>query len=569
MAVAETLNEEVVRLRLELRKKEEECEMLRGMMEGMENKIKGMNEKTDRMKKEMGDRQDQTDRRMQDLYNMMTGAGSVPGPTTLTPAPTEGTPLNGMDGSRVESKEDTVSGRKGGEWKRVESKRGSKHGSKVKDRKARGKSVDSLYSDEGESDDMIGMSETESSSSESEVNVGKGILIREVPRIDKFRLHGGKSMDEFFGDFERYCKLKYPQNKGHWVSVLGDCLDGKVLEFLRVITSVGEPKYDVVKKRLIGQVKRMKESVKYKRVNEFEKARMGKSESVNMYAHRLESMARTRYGDDDVNECKPLMRKFLDTIPRKVSEWLSGKRKERVRLTGERLMWEDVLELLEDGRFDDESDLEEDGWYSVNVGGKKPRSFHPPQQFVSYRDALKAAPAGVMSNFLGRQNGWANGGWSNGRGQMNFKRGNGYMREKPRYVPANERPNGGRKIVECRRCGRKGHMLAECRWTSGACFGCGKKGHMIKDCQESVKECFECKEIGHLKKDCPRLNGGATGGESMKYACGNCGKAGHYARMCRDQRNVCSYCAMEGHSSEKCWIRLRAQGVNGKSEAGN
>ena len=251
------LHDEIVRLRLELRQKEEECMMLRNVIDGLKSDVMSMDEKTDKMRKEMDERQKQVDQRMKDLYDMMKGSGPALGPSTLTPAPTEGDKTNGINGSVCESREDRVimSDRKDGEWKRVECKRRRKSGAKGKDRKVRGKSVDSLYSDEGESDGMIDMSESEGSSSESEVNVGKGILIREVPKIDRFRLHGGKSVEEFFGEFERYCKLKYPENKGYWMNVLGECLDGGVLEFFCVIMSVGEPRYEVVKERLIGKVK--------------------------------------------------------------------------------------------------------------------------------------------------------------------------------------------------------------------------------------------------------------------------------------------------------------------------
>ena len=53
-------------------------------------------------------------------------------------------------------------------------------------------------------------------------------------------------------------------------------MEGLVLEFYHTITSVGEPKYD----RIMNKGKKIKTGVKYKRTNDFQKARMGKNEEV-------------------------------------------------------------------------------------------------------------------------------------------------------------------------------------------------------------------------------------------------------------------------------------------------
>ena len=43
------------------------------------------------------------------------------------------------------------------------------------------------------------------------------------------------------------------------------------------------------------------------------------------------------------------MREFLETVPVSESEAISVRRKERMRWVGERLLWEDMLEMVEDG----------------------------------------------------------------------------------------------------------------------------------------------------------------------------------------------------------------------------
>ena len=82
----------------------------------------------------------------------------------------------------------------------------------------------------------------------------RSILIRDIPRPGKYDLYGAKDVVEFFREYERYCKERFHNNKQFWVKELGDFLEGRIADFYRTVVSVGEPKYDVVKQRLIEQV---------------------------------------------------------------------------------------------------------------------------------------------------------------------------------------------------------------------------------------------------------------------------------------------------------------------------
>ena len=199
---------------------------------------------------------------------------------------------------------------------------------------------------------------------------------------------------------------------------LEECLEGQIFYFYKTITSIGEPKFETVKERIIDQVRRVKAGIKYKRSRDFEKARMGKNESVDMYAHRLETLARKKFGNEGINENKELMKKFIDTIPRYIAEFINLKRKEKMRWTSERLVWEDVLELVEDRVFErNNQEVDEDGWIEVGMAKK---------QYKSYKDALKSSPVGVTTNFLnsyfGQQgmNG-RKGTYVNGGGQSQYR----------------------------------------------------------------------------------------------------------------------------------------------------
>src|SRR5678816_2104303 len=251
--------------------------------------------------------------------------------------------------------------------------------------------------------------------------------------------------------------------------------------------SVGEPKYEVVKERMLEQVERVKGGVKYRRVNDFDKARRGKNERLDNYAHRLETLARVKFGDEGINENKMLMKKFLETIPPPVAEFINARRKEKMRWSRERLQWRDVLEIVEDREFEkNERDREEYERHDVYSGRGMNERASPVPQYKSYRDALKANPYEVMVKFLedfygGENERQVNAGGTNAMSASRTPVGNTSMRENVGYNQGNvrenlnrtwNRENAGGMDVKCFRCGKMGHLISECRWANGACFSC-------------------------------------------------------------------------------------------------
>ena len=104
----------------------------------------------------------------------------------------------------------------------------------------RSKSVDFLYSTEEEKD-YVNEEERELSESECVADIRKSILIREIPKVNKFSVTGMEDIREFFRQFENDCKTKCPESKNYCVKELEDSFEGRVLEFYRTITSIGEP----------------------------------------------------------------------------------------------------------------------------------------------------------------------------------------------------------------------------------------------------------------------------------------------------------------------------------------
>jgi len=365
----ENLKKELTRERKERERLMKEKEVLLREREELGQELKRMREQQHDQDRKVADKMSQMEeqnmrgmeqreemmRRLRTLENSMGAVGGKAEERELREDRKESIGENGMELPVQKSK-----GEKG------------KKKEQTKAPKAVVKSVsidDSLYSSSA--------SESEKGSSESDVGEVKtgGLVIREIPTPSKFNVYGSRDIEDFFREFEGYCKAKYSERMGHWVKVLGECLEGRMYEFWKVITGEGNVKYEVVKSRMIEQVGRIKGSVRYQKKDDFERASMKEGESIDGYAHRLETVARRKYGNENIEGCKPLIKKFLETVPGSVREYLNMKRKEYKRSGGQRLLWGEILELLEDRMYEErkygESEWKREQTGRVNVGMEK------------------------------------------------------------------------------------------------------------------------------------------------------------------------------------------------------
>ena len=518
----------------------------------LESKVKELTPKCLELEQKLKYKEEDYERKMNEMIRDLYGIEGAVGGLTSTPMTNvgqqewkqwftrswsqdpipkkDGEMKGGVKGSKPERKGETIKKRLlSGKSEKSNSRYEEKYGSK-----------DSLYSS-SRSVCETGSDRTESDSGEEgSVNVRRSVLIREVPRISRFRLAGAQDIVEFFKEYERYCLEKLGENKKIWVKELGEFLDDRLEGVYRAIVGVGEPRYEVVKERVIAHVRRIKGGVKYRKRNYFEEARMEKGEKLETYAHRLESLARKKYGDENINENKELMRKFLATVPSSVRETVNAKRKDTKKWHNKRLMWWDILEMIEDREIDDTRSDREDR--EVMVGRDRPKSWHRK----SYSDAVGGNTVEVMAKFLEEyekdrqrrdEEGWTYVGRDRNRNRnVNDRRGW-------------ENNRGRMNEIVCIRCGKAGHRKKDCMLTNGACFGCGQVGHLVGNCPNPCNfKCFRCGEQGHRASECGR-NGGRM---NFVRLCGNCGQQGHFARMCKSPRSTCSSCGQMGHTAVVC-----------------
>src|SRR5215469_1413656 len=249
---------------------------------------------------------------------------------------------------------------------------------KMKENRRRNISIDSLGTESSTSSGTDTDSDTDSSDS---ARKQKTILIREPTKVEPFDVYSGKKIEDFFTEYEKYCKQQYPENKKMWCTKLKESLTGRMKKYYDTATCVEDPKYEIVKQRIIGHVHRVKAGIKYKKRDQFEKARMEKDEAIDEYAHRLETLAWKKFGNQDMDENKELMKKFLDTIPEHYAEFFNLKRKEKLDWTKKRLNWTNILDILEDASW--EHGEVDEGYVRIRQG---------QAEFNSYKDALLATP---------------------------------------------------------------------------------------------------------------------------------------------------------------------------------
>ena len=252
--------------------------------------------------------------------------------------------------------------------------------------------VDSIYglSEHSENDSLY-----DDSSSDSDFK--KGIrLVTELPKVEPFSNKRGQDIHQFFKDYEDYCQQKYYGRKNLWVRGLEESLSGSMLKAYQamIVDSGFSVKYESLKNRLIRQANRMKKFSYHDPRKNFDSISMKQNETAWEYAHRLETAAIEKFGDEFIEDKqKDVLRKFLDTVPENVRRTVNKQRKLRKQLGAKPYTWNDVLQDLEEDNGDLLSKKSQDMW--VDTASAQPKVY-------ALKDALKAGEQSeeVQTNYI-------------------------------------------------------------------------------------------------------------------------------------------------------------------------
>jgi len=87
---------------------------------------------------------------------------------------------------------------------------------------------------------------------------------------------------------------------------------------------------------------------------------------------------------------------------------------------------------------------------------------------------------------------------------------------------------------------------------------CGMRGHSKNACTKKLWECRRCGRIGHLESMCLDNEGIADSwvrgrvGDSLKVRCDCCGREGHTKAACWKKNEQCNKCGQRGHLEIMC-----------------
>lgn len=314
---------------------------------------------------------------------------------------------------------------------------------------------------------------------------------REVVSPGTFNGKDGTSLREFLEDFERYFSAKYDGNDRQQSKVLFQHLEGPAKRAFEAMDGL-RLRYSHLKPELLHWYNGEKISLRNRSEGQFRRARFETSDSLRIYALRLERLAARAYPESLRERDRQLCRKFWKTVPDDFRSVLaSSERSLALYDRGHKLSWTDMVRLAEsedrhrrDRREEvsSQSEPEEDYgiWYSRDVASQ-PRIGTKMKDRNSGRN-VSFGPSTTIVN----------------------------TREIDRTSSSPPRDQTTWSI--CNWCGRRGHQEEYCWMKNGLCLICGSRQHEKRTCPKYdadwkgfAPSCSRCKGE-HLGKDCDQLN---------------------------------------------------------------
>ena len=138
---------------------------------------------------------------------------------------------------------------------------------------------------------------------------------RKLPPLRKFDEERGESMDKFFDRFEEYCKLNIRGNQESWIEELELYLQGEALQMYKCYKDTTRT-YSELQAVMIEWHKEQKENWLKRAISKFEKASRDETESLFLFATKLEKLFVLAYPQGHVERSLILRNKFEKCLTR-------------------------------------------------------------------------------------------------------------------------------------------------------------------------------------------------------------------------------------------------------------
>lgn len=302
----------------------------------------------------------------------------------------------------------------------------------------------------------------------------------------------GASLKLFLSDYEKYFATKFDGNERQQAKHLGEYLTGRAKQVYEAVEG-SRMKYSNLKDELLDWYRSEKTSSRSRGETEFEKANMSSSDTLKIYALRLERLAAKAYPDSLRERERQLCRKMWSSAPRAFVKVMNeSERHISVVSHKKRLDWNMIVKLTE------AEERQRKSWENPKSAGGSDE-----ECAVWYSRPGYSREVNLRKGELPNQN---NGSSLIGRrdkyGPTVFHNSN--RGSPPGRNGGNNRPRSD--IPICQWCGRMGHLENSCWAKVGACLICGSSEHDKDRCPSNryLPQCSNCGGA-HLGRDCDQL----------------------------------------------------------------
>lgn len=307
---------------------------------------------------------------------------------------------------------------------------------------------------------------------------------REVVPPSRFDGESRVSMKRYLSEFDEYFFAKYDGTSRQQAKLLGEFLTGRAREAYEALDG-SQLRYSSLKRKLLQWHSGERVSSRRRAESEFESAFIGSTESLSIFALRLERLAEVAFPESTRERNRHLCRKFWTFTPESfVRVMLDSQRTIELSSGKKQLPWSVMKRLAE-------------------AEGRSQRTM-PVRRQVDDFDCATGVWYSRPETRSGRGRAWQNNAsdeTSSQRARVTFDNrassGRGERRSSPGLI--------------CNWCGRRGHREANCWERARLCVYCGSDEHESQACrrldgnhQTFSPSCPEC-EGEHLGKFCPQL----------------------------------------------------------------
>ena len=295
---------------------------------------------------------------------------------------------------------------------------------------------------------------------------------RTAPKPEPFHPQSGRSLRDFFQDFEAYCEQTYKGSTAGWIGELGNYLRGEALRAFKALRASFDS-YEEVRRKLLRW---HKQGVHHRRSalkRQFAKATRETGEPVRLWAPRLRNLFQLAYPRRNPEKSSALRDRFLATIPRSYRHQVQSALN-LARVSGQgRLRWKQIERLV--------ATMEEDGETDYLTEGPCLQS--AAEVFPQIQPVRRPGREGTRRVFTSRN-------YHPGRTpQMSLVAPNSQTLCQSGTTPASpchlvRDPPG---TARCSWCNLPGHTRERCRRYNNLCLACGSQNHFLTACDQAYR----------------------------------------------------------------------------------